>query len=230
MRIRVGGLLLLLAANAQAEIRLGLINDFNGGNTQGWGNNIATGQPVASGGPDGSAFMRITSTGPQGNNPRCPGGANNSPQECGSKLAINNLTAAWTGDYLRSNVRSIQLQARNAGTNPAPLRMAFAKNHTSGGVWWITRNAVVLPPGGGWQTVAFSLAEADLVRTRSIETDGSVYSDAFANISVARILVNPAVEHRGEQRAHIIDVDNITALDTTPPRPELILNDGFEGF
>lgn len=216
-----------------AEIRLGLINDFGASDRptgQSWNNNIGTGLPVGTGGPDGGAFLRIHSTGPQGNDPQCPGGTNNSPTECGSRLAINNESADWTGDYLRSGVRAVSLAVRNSGSRPAPLRLAFSKSRSSGGVWWISRNPIVLEPDNQWKTVVFSIEESALEKSPLgfPSNNSDIYTEAFAAIVIARILVNSELNHRGEQLEHQIDVDKITTLATAPEPVSLIFAHGFE--
>ena len=191
---------LLLAIPVQAQISLGLINDFNNSNVEGWRHGVDhEGAPavIETGGPagDGDGFLRIISTG---------------AGQVGSRLAAMNQTAsAWAGDYISADVVRIRVDLRNSGSNPATIRMAFSNTGGISGNWWVTKQSIVLPANSDWQTEAiFSLAENDLSQVQ-----GTIdYQTTFSNIVEARILVNPAESFQGEAVAHTIDCNNFTML------------------
>lgn len=208
----LAGLLALGAGTAQAELRLGLIDTFDDISAEGWSNRGGIVRTVTSGGASGG-YLRVTSTGPQAV-PRCDDPRTSVEDDCGSRLEMDNLgrNSDWLGDYLGLGVRSVELSARNFGDEPAPLRLAFSKIGVSS-TWWIT-SAHVLPAHSGWETVRFSLLEQDMSRTRAFELDGRNYSDAFANVNVARLLVNAEASNRGEKKVYDIGVDEIALLAT----------------
>ena len=121
---------------------------------------------VAEGGPDGvdDAYLHITSTGVPG-----PGG----------KLAAFN-SAQWHGNYINEGVQSIPLQLNNFGDTELHMRLKF----DGPGGSFVSKEAIVLPPNSGWQSVAFPIDPADL-------TGGVDILGTLSNVTQLWLFHNP---------------------------------------
>ncbi len=182
------------AQTAQAEIMVGLTDDFEGGTVLGWVMGPpANPQPqnIADGGPNGAgdAFLRVDSLG--GNGPS-------------SRLILFN-TDQWAGDYLAAGVGEISVAFNNLGATQLAMRIAVE----SGDTWFASSDPLLLPAGSGWTQAVFSLAEADVTRVQG----SASYADALSNVTELRILSAAGTPNfRGDAIIASVGVDNITAL------------------
>lgn len=209
---------IFLSASALADIRLGLLNDFEDGTAQQW-RNKQSGFNVPDGGPDGAGdnYLRALSTGEQ-QVPLCQN------TQCGSKLVLNTEEErgirTWLGNYFDASVGAIEVKLKNFGDIPATVRMAFTNGPGSNSTFWVTLDEITLPAQSDWQTMVFSLAKARMVKRAWVDS----YEKVFSAVFKARILVNPEPDYRGEVKAHDIGFDDFVALQSAP-----VSNDVFSG-
>jgi hypothetical protein len=152
-RFWTGLLAILLTALPSAAVVLGQNDDFEDGTTSGWtiGQSLPSApQNVATGGPAGADdnYLLVTGLGGFGG---------------GSRLVAFNFTQ-WAGNYTAAGVVAILADVNNFGPTDLSLRLLIADGagqFFSNGV--ISAEAVVVPAGSGWVTVAFPISVADLV-------------------------------------------------------------------
>jgi len=206
----VAAALSLALPSAVAAVSVGHVDDFEDGTTQEWTINLlGMGTPplnaypinVASGGPSGANdnYLLLTAVGGSGG---------------GSRLTAINAGAAWTGDFSSAGISGIRLQARNLGTTDLQLRLML-ENPVGGPPTdvAISDDPLLLPSGGGWTTLEFSLAVADLMTLQ-----GDV--DALlGNVTTLRLFHSSQDAFPGETIAAQLGVDNVTALANGGPPP-----------
>jgi len=148
----ISGLAWPMAAGASPI--LGQVDTFEDGTVAGWqvGSPTHPAPPanIASGGPAGvdDNFMMLSAFG---------AGVNE-----GSRLTAFNL-AQWAGDYLAAGITSISMDVRNFGPDEVTLRLLLAGPFTPFPQnLAVTLDSILLPAGGDWVSVSFSLLPADL--------------------------------------------------------------------
>ncbi len=198
----------LTAASPAAAVVLGQIDDFQDGTVQGWITSLANPNPpinVPDVGPAGLGddSLQITSTGIAG-----PGG----------RWVANNLTQ-WAGDYPTAGVDMIALDVNNIGTVLLNLRLGF----TGPGGFFVTTVSLPIAAGSGWQTVAFSIAAANL--TGATDQPSLDVNATLAAVSQLRLhsAVNPT--WRGDIIVAQGLVDNVIAVPE--PAQSLLLAAGL---
>jgi hypothetical protein len=191
-----------LASAAHARIVFGQVDTFSDGTNQSWiegqpSTNPPVNQPTGGPAGVGDAWLRNQSTG--GGGP-------------GARQVMFNLVQ-WTGDYNAAGVNRISADMANFGTTTLNMRVAV-QAASIGQSWWVSRTAVVIPPGGGWREVTFDLtpqAMADL--TGGIITLGALLNE----VSTLRILSATNITFQGSSFNSVLGVDNIRA--TAVPEP-----------
>jgi hypothetical protein len=164
---------LILSAQA-AALPIG-VDNFEDGTTQGWvvnllglGSHPAPPTNNADGGPlgPGDNYLLVTALGGGGT---------------GSRLTVLNASQ-WAGNYLTGTPIDIVMDARNLGSTDLHLRLEF-EDPTVGPPTNIafSTNPIVLPAGGGWTPITFTIVPANF--TAGL---GSV-DDALANTTILRI-------------------------------------------
>ena len=200
----------LALPSAIAAVSVGHVDDFEDGTTQGWTiNQLGMGVPppnayptnIASGGPSGADdnYLLLTAVGGSGG---------------GSRLTAINASAAWTGNFTSAGISGIRLQARNFGTADVQLRLLL--ENPVGGVPTdvaFSADPLVLPAGGDWTTLEFSLAVADLITLQ-----GDVNA-LLGNVTALRLFHSSQDAFPGEPIAAQLGVDNVTALANGEPPP-----------
>ena len=200
----------LALPSAIAAVSVGHVDDFEDGTTQGWTINLlGFGAPplsaypinVASGGPSGANdnYLLLTAVGGSGG---------------GRRLTAINVSAAWTGDFSAAGISGIRLQARNLGTTDLQLRLLL-ENPVGGPATdvAISDDPLPLPSGGGWTTLVFSLAVADLMTLQ-----GDVNA-LLGNVTALRLFHSSQDAFPGEAIVAQLGVDNVTALANGGPPP-----------
>jgi hypothetical protein len=199
-----------------AQVTVGHRDTFEDGTTQGWMTSLL-GSPnptppvnVPTGGPAGAGdhFLQLTSLG--GTGP-------------GSRLAVNNPTPAWTGNYLAAGVGGIGMDLNNLGSTDLFIRIGF-ENPTAGPPTDIAFSSTpfLLPAGGGWMHATFSFADL-------VPLIGDV-STVMSNVTVFRIYNSedpnfPNPEFPIPAVVATLGVDNITA--TPEPASLALLGTGL---
>lgn len=198
MRLLALSVLTLFVTTASA-IEIGLTDDFQDNTTQNW----AVGQPhpappftVADAGPDGSGDFALQVDSLGGGGP-------------GSRLAVFNRTQ-WSGDWTTAGVTAVQADIKVVGANDLDMRVGFQ----GAGGRIVSADSVSLAGDGTWQTLVFSVLEADLVTS-----GGTSVADTLAAVSEFRFLHNPNADFRGAVIAESILIDNVIAL----PEPSALV-------
>jgi hypothetical protein len=206
----LAALLCLALPPSVAAVSVGHVDNFEDGTTQGWTINLlGLGAPaayptnVAGGGPSGvdDNYLLFTSLGSLGNG-------------AGSRLVGINVGAAWTGNYTSAGLTRIRLQAKNPGLTDLSLRLLLS--NPLGGLptdLAISDDALLLPSGGDWTTLEFSLAQADL-----LVLQGNV-GQLLGNVTELRLFHSTLDAFPGAPITARLGVDNITALGNGTPPP-----------
>lgn len=176
--MKISTAFLALALSLPAVHTQLLVDDFEDGTTMGWFVGDATHpQPpvnVAIGGPAGADdnYLLLQSLG--GTGP-------------GSRLAVLS-GPQWAGNYTALGVTGISMDVRNLGSSDISLRLLLEDFEGMGppANLAITNDLALIPAGGEWTTVFFSLAVSDLVAGVLGTPAG-----ALASVDVVRIFHNP---------------------------------------
>ena len=196
--------------NADAQLVLGQIDDFQDLTTQNWSEGALSPNPpmnISSGGPGGAgdAFLQLISSGGAGS---------------GSRMVAFNSNQ-WSGDY--TGLFGIAGFLNNLGGTTLEMRVAF---EAAGGTWFSSTNSIALSPGSGWTQVFFSFDEQDMTQIQ-----GSLpYSQAISNVPQLRILSAASPAFRGDLIAGTLGVDSLTAVAIPVPGAVALLGSGLIGF
>jgi len=188
--------LILVAGLPAAAVVDGQIDTFESATTESWSVGAphpAPPQNVATGGPDGAGdhFLLLTSLGGFG---------------AGSRLASFNQ-AQWSGDYLTAGVGALLVDVNNLGNTDLLLRLMV----TDGSGQFATHaavstDAVFVPSGSGWITVAFRIRPSDL--TAQVGTA----ADALSDTAQLWIFHNDTASFPPDAVTVTLGIDNIEAL------------------
>lgn len=192
-------------------ITIGQLDTFEDGTTMGWFVPGVSPNPPANepnGGPEGTgdAYLKLTATG------------SNAP---GGRLAVLN-ESQWSGDYLTAGVTLILMDVNNFGPDDVYARLLFEDFAGAGPpVNLALTDAVLVPAGSGWQRVAFSIQESNLIALIGTA------SGALANVDTIRIFHNPDPDFPGPgvgipPVTTLLGVDNITAAVPEPSTLSLL--------
>ena len=204
-RCVLAAILSLAAAGPAAAVTIGQIDDFEGGDTQGWvvgfgpvgSPHPAPPQAIATGGPQGAGdgYLLLTSLG--GNGP-------------GSRLTAGNL-GQWTGDYLAAGVDRIDMWVNNFGSADLFLRL-LVEDPIPGPPANVAFSAdpIVVTAGSGWRKIVFSLDEAHLM------TQSGTATAALSNVTVLRLFHGVSDAFPGEAVSGQLGVDDIRASSAIP--------------
>ncbi len=162
------------------------LDDFEDGTVRAWQVGASGALPVnvADGGPTGGgdAYLRVTGLGGGGPN---------------SKLAVFN-GAQWTGDYTARGQTTIYLHARNLGAIALTVRLVLENGASARAV----SGGVALPPGGGWQLMAFDVTAGALT--------GGDPAAVLAGVTKLWIVHNDAASFPPPPIAAVLGVDNVS--------------------
>ena len=170
-------------------VTLGQSNTFQDGTTNNWTSGAVNPVPpvnVASGGPAGAAdrYLLLSSTGGAG---------------AGSRL-VAFAGPAWSGDYLSSGVSQIDMDLRNLGNTDLVLRLLFGGPANSSA---LSTDGVLLPAGGGWLHVSFSVLPGALTGLPLL---------ALTDVTQLRLFHSSTAVSPGDAIAAQLGVDNVTAV------------------
>lgn len=185
-----GAALFAATVSASAAVTIGQIEDFEDGTTGNWKTGSASPLPpenVGSGGPAGADDNYLLAQSGGGSGP-------------GSRLVIFN-ESDFTGDLAGAGVTAIRMDVNNMGATTLFLRLSVEGLSNSA----LSTEAIELPSGSGWRSVAFSLLPEDL------SSAGSA-SAALANVQRVRLFHNETILFPGSAIAANLGVDNISAV------------------
>jgi len=182
-----------------SQITAGEESDFQT-DTEGWKHQISNPfdpVQVATGGPNGSGdgYLATSSSGGNGS---------------GSRHIFSNTNAEWIGNYTSAGISAFTFDVRNTSTSDLFLRVGF--NGTGSNDWAASTNAVVVPAGSGWISVAIPVLASDLTISGS---PVPTIADILLNVTQVRILSNDGTDllHKGQKAALTSDYDNIAAVE-----------------
>lgn len=147
---------------------------------------IATGGPLGA----GDQFLRVSSDADSGNP--------------GSRLAMVNRSQ-WAGDYNAVGPAfTIQADVRNSGAGNLSLRLGVQRS-TGGQTRFVSTNAAVIAPSANWQTITFSLTNAEMTSAGGSQSLADVLSD----VSEMRIISATTAVWAADEVVAQLDIDNI---------------------
>lgn len=192
VRALVCGSCAWLGASAASAVVLGASDGFGNGSTDGWFSGAASPVPpvnVADGGPAGAGDGYLLATALGGSGP-------------GSRLVVIG-GPQWAGDYAAAGVDAITMDLRNFGSADLSVRLALF----GGGGAGVSVTPVLLPAGGDWQSVSFSLAPSALA--------GNL--PGLGAIAELRIFNGGLAQFPGDAMAGRLGIDNIAAVPEPAP-------------
>lgn len=184
----------LIASSTNAQVAQNQTDNFQDGTLDHWFSGTNNPNPpanISSGGPGGAAdsYMLLTSTGTVG---------------AGSKLVVQNTTQ-WIGNYTLAGITKVSMHVKNAGSNSLLLRVVLIGS--GGGCSSI--NAVTVPVGSGWISIAFPVTATDLT--------GGTVSTTLTSVTEMRIIHSTSPSTSGTAIAAQLGIDDITAAATPLP-------------
>lgn len=197
--------LLLGAVSANAQIQLGLLDDFEGAPMQCVTDNWTEGA-ASPNMPTGELLCGELET-------CCLTSVSSGGFGPGSRQVVYNETQ-WTGDYLAAGVNKVQFQAANASTTET---LNVRVGVTDGFTCYVSTNAVALPPGApgpdGLTFMAFILDESTMT-----QVTGNSCSPArglgglpgvLSNVTQLRIISAAAPSWEGDAIDSVLQIDAI---------------------
>jgi hypothetical protein len=134
----------------------------------------------------------------------------------GGKMITFNPTSEWTGNYFSAGVTGIRMDVSNwSESDTVFLRIALgnrANPQQSGGTWFLSNTAIVIPNDGVWSNVFLPLNEPDLVRVANLigEVGTDTYAATFSDIRNIRILsAEIPLGAIGDEFVGNVGIDNI---------------------
>ena len=181
---------LLLQTQSLVAVTVGQIDKFNDGIAAwkvGGGNNVVGPFAVVGDNSDGESETYLHYS--------------TDVENTGGRFLIINASQ-WAGDYLASSVSGISAIARNAGDVDLHMRLLL---EGTGGMF-LTEPATVLPVGGDWQSMFFSIDVDTLIG------DGDV-TETLSDVRQIRIFHNPDPSFPGPFAVGAgMDIDSIQAV------------------
>ena len=128
----------------------------------------------------------------------------------GSKLAVFNNGAEWTGSYTELGATAIEVDMMNFPTTPASLDMRLVLfGPLSTNNRWTSTTSVSVPNDGDWHRVSFPIGSSDLTRVL-----GSASYDAMLG-NVVRIMFrhdSGTPSSTGTAVVGSLGIDNVTLI------------------
>lgn len=190
---------LACAALPAAAVTLGQADTFEDGSTQGW--TVAVqgmshpAPPANTGGSGvgpGDRFLMLTSIG--------------GTTGAGSRLSVLN-THHWGGNYLTSGVGAIRMDVANFGSSDLSLRlMVEFQMFNLPLATAFSKTPIVLPAGGDWTRVTFSVAASDLMAGQGTVTE------ALTSATGIRIFHGASAKFPPDPVVGRLGIDNVTAV------------------
>ena len=195
LRSIVAAIALSFACSVHAIVP-GQTDTFEDGTTQNWTNGGFNAPPVVNfvGGPGGPTdhAIRVTSLGGSG---------------AGNRLTTFNRDQ-WLGDYLNQGIIAVEMDLNNFSDVELSIRIGFKQEIGPGAPGYVSQ-AFVLPAGGGWQHVVFSITPATMIPLNSPIDYKTFFSGNFEEF---RIIHAPTPDLNGEPVVAQMGIDNIHAV------------------
>ncbi len=181
-----------VARQADGQITIGLVSDFQDSTVQGWVSGPINPNPptVAPNvhGPEDHA-LEVVGTGVFG-----PGGR-----------VVTFSILQWTGDYISAGVTSISMDLKNVGNTHLDIPLAVAMPGGAGR--FSTNTSVFIPAGSGWTNFVFPVDVADWTSAGGLNINATLSA-----VGELRILNSPTPAFIAIIEAGDLLIDNITAI------------------
>lgn len=187
----VGAALLVLASAPAMAVTRGMVDTFEDGTLMGWSSGDANPNPpmnIATGGPNGANdnYMLLSASGLAG-----PGG---------KLVAFAGPQWSSSSNYITAGITALGMDVDNLGSTEIDLRLYIVG---TSGASVVSKDAIVVAPGGGWQHVSFSLAPSAFT---------SSPSDVLSSVAQIRLFHGTTPAFPGQNIAAQLGVDNISAV------------------
>lgn len=178
-----------------AQIAVGLTNDFEDGTTQGWSNGGSSPNPptnVPDGGPNGAGdnYLEEQSAGGSG---------------AGSRLVTFNVSPEWRGDYTSAGADLLRFNVRNSSASET-LHIRVGLSGGPDETEMCTTTAEIVNTGGDWIEVLIDISPSNMTVTGGSDSFETVLTD----VDEIRIFSNEDISFIGDNILGIMDLDNIT--------------------
>jgi hypothetical protein len=198
------GTLWCAAAVSRAAV-VGTMDDFQDVTTMGWSGYDPNITVKPGGGPLGvtDAYMRVNATGLGGP---------------GSRLAVDNGDARWTGNYLWSGITALEGDFINVSSGPLEIRAVLFSGSFDRSTSTLS---AVLPSDAAWHHLVFQLDSASLTNVMGTMS----YNDFMSDITAVMFRHNSgAPSSGGTSVVGTMGLDNLHSIPA--PTSALVLASG----
>jgi hypothetical protein len=197
----------LVGASRTSAITVGQFNDFQDGQTAGWGQGFASPFPpfvMTDGGPagDGDAYLAVFSS---------------AEPDAGSKMVVLNTTPQWTGNYIAAGVNRISFDVINTTLTDLAIRVAFRGGATNTRYCTLASFPLPADEAGNWHSVSFDISPAAVVNVGAGSASAATVLSQLSEIRILSAVNGPSFT--GDLIAASIGVDNIRAEQVPEPGP-----------
>jgi hypothetical protein len=186
-----GAAWLVLASAPAMAVSQGMVDTFEDGTLMGWSSGDANPNPpmnVDTGGPGGANdnFMLLSASGFSG-----PGG---------KLVAFAGPQWSSGSDYIAAGITALGMDVDNLGSTEIDLRLFIVG---TSGASVVSKDAIVVAPGGGWQHLSFSLAPSAFTTSPN---------DVLSSVAQIRLFHGTSPAFPGQNIAAQLGVDNVSAV------------------
>ncbi len=203
-----------LGGNPAAAIDFDQFDDFQDGTTQNW---VICLLPISCTPlpPTAQPPMNVPDAGPAGVGDHALQLTAIGGLVAGSRLAVNNITADWTGDYSAAEVVGLKIDANNPNDFPLMLRVGLDdERFLLGGGGKVVTEPQELLAGEGWTTLHFPIEAADLTAAKN--QFGMVVGEnpvlTLSRVAKLKILHATEANWPGDTIVAVLLLDNIQAV------------------
>ncbi len=142
------------------------------------------------------------------------------------KMITFNSNPEWTGNYSGAGITGIRLDIANmSDSDDVHLRVALgnrASPQQSGGTWWLSKTATIIPLESEWTSVFLPFSEPDMRVVGNImgESDNDSFVDTFNDIQNIRILsATVPFGAIGDEFVGDVGIDNVALVPEPSTMP-----------
>lgn len=142
------------------------------------------------------------------------------------KVVTFNQDSEWTGNYITAGVNGINLDIVNMSSSDVVYLRILLGNRgnpqQSGGTWFLSETAIVIPAQSSWATVFLPLEENNMTKVGNLmgQVGTDTYEETFENIQAIRIMsARSKFSVIGDEFLGVVGVDNISLVPEPSTMP-----------